>query len=109
MGKGINSSGYGQDKKIAMARNYSFGRKQIGKPIPASVGFKIMIISVVAPIIQVWLGTASYIPNYLSNIFISVLALIIALSNALKPLFGVDIPQKNVLLEDVKEVEDKQD
>lgn len=90
-----------------MARNYSFGRRQIGKPTPASIGFKIMVISVVAPVIQVWLGTASYIPNNISNILISVLALIIALSNSLKNLFGVDVPEKNVPSEEVTEVEDK--
>lgn len=87
---------------------FKFGRQQIGKPTPASIGFKIMIISVVAPVIQVWLGTASYIPNTVSNIIISILALIIALSNALKPLFGVDIPKDEVVpVQDVKEVEDK--
>lgn len=92
-----------------MGRNYSFGRKQIGKPTPASIGFKIMVISVVAPVIQVWLGTASYIPNNISNILISILALIIALSNALRPLFGVDIETKNVPSDSVTEVEDKPD
>lgn len=87
--------------------NYSFGRKQIGKPTPASVGFKILVISIVAPIIQVWLGTAAYIPNHVSNIIVSILALIIALANGLKPLFGVDVPESSVPTEDVKEVEDK--
>ena len=91
-----------------MARNYSFGRRQIGKPTPASIGFAITVISVIAPVIQIWLGTATYIPNGVTFILISVLALIIALCNALKPLFGVDIPKNNVPSEDVKEVEDKQ-
>lgn len=86
---------------------FRFGRQQIGKPTPASIGFKIMVISVVAPTLQIWMGTASYIPNFISNIIISVLALIIALSNALKPLFGVDVPEKTVPAADVKEVEDK--
>jgi hypothetical protein len=86
---------------------FKFGRQQIGKPTPASVGFKILVISIVAPIIQVWMGTASYIPNNISNIIISILALTIAVSNALKPLFGVDVPEKNVPSKDVKEVEDK--
>lgn len=90
-----------------MPRNYSFGRRQIGKPTPASIGFKIMVISVVAPVIQVWMGTAEYIPNKISNIVISILALIVALANALKPLFGVDIPKKEVSSDDVKEIEDK--
>lgn len=86
---------------------FRFGRRQIGKPTPASIGFKIMVISVVAPIIQVWMGTAAYIPNSWSNIIISVLALIIALANGLKPLFGVDVPAKSVPTQDVKEMEDK--
>jgi hypothetical protein len=86
---------------------FKFGRQQIGKPTPASVGFKILVISIVAPIIQVWMGTASYIPNNISNIIISILALTIAVSNALKPLFGVDVPDKSVPSKDVKEVEDK--
>lgn len=86
---------------------YSFGRRQLGKPTPASIGFKIMVISIVAPIVQVWLGTASYIPNYISNIIVSILALMIALSNALKNLFGVDVPEDTIPAKDVKEVEDK--
>lgn len=86
---------------------FKFGRRQIGRPTPASVGFKIMLISVVAPIIQVWMGTANYIPNKWSNIIVSVLALIIALANALKPMFGVEIEQSKIPTEDVKEVEDK--
>lgn len=87
--------------------NFKFGRQQIGKPTPASIGFKIMLVSIIAPIIQVWLGTASYIPNSVSNIIVSLLALIIAIANALKPLFGVDVPTETVPSEDVKEVEDK--
>ena len=90
-----------------MARNYSFGRKQIGKPVPASIGFKITLISIICPIFQTWLGTASYIPNYISNIIISILALIIALSNSLKPLFGVTVENESVPTDEVKEVEDK--
>lgn len=86
---------------------YTFGRKSIGKPTPASISFKIMVISVVCPAIQVWLGTAAYIPNGISNILISVLGLLILLSNALKPLFGVDIPEKTVPSKDVTGVEDK--
>lgn len=88
---------------------YKFGRKQIGQPTPASIGFKITVISVVCPVIQIWLGTASYIPNFWSNIFISVLGLFIALSNALKPLFGVALEDPTVPTEDVKEVEDKKE
>lgn len=87
--------------------SFKFGRRQIGQPTPASVGFKIMVVSIVAPVIQVWLGTAGYIPNNVSNIIVSILALIIALSNALKPLFGVEIPESSVPSKDVKEVEDK--
>ena len=87
--------------------NFKFGRQQIGKPTPASIGVKIMLVSIIAPIIQVWLGTASYIPNTVSNIIVSLLALIIAIANALKPLFGVDVPTETVPSEDVKEVEDK--
>lgn len=86
---------------------FKFGRQQIGKPVPASIGFKITLISIICPIVQTWLGTASYIPNYVSNIIISILALVIALSNALKPLFGVTVDNDSVPTEDVKEVEDK--
>lgn len=89
--------------------SFKFGRQQIGKPTPASISFKITVISVVCPVIQIWLGTASYIPNYLSNIFISVLGLFIALANALKPLFGVSVEEPTVPTEDVKEVEDKKE
>lgn len=86
---------------------FKFGRQQIGKPTPASIGFKITIISIVCPVIIIWLGTASYIPNKWSNIFSSLLSLLVALANALKPLFGVSVEAKTVPTEEVKEVEDK--
>ncbi len=89
--------------------SYSFGRKQIGKPTPASISFKITVISVVCPVIQIWLGTASYIPNVWSNILVSILGLFIALSNALKPLFGVSVEESSVPTEEVKEIEDKKE
>lgn len=86
---------------------FKFGRRQIGKPTPASIAFKITVISVIAPAIQIWLATATYIPNKWSNIIGSLLGLVILISNALKPLFGVEIKSNEVPIEKVKEIEDK--
>ncbi len=89
--------------------DFKFGRQQIGKPTPASIAFKITVISIVFPVVIIWLGTASYIPNSWSNIISSILSLLVAVANALKPLFGVAVDSKSVPTEDVKEVEDKKD
>lgn len=86
---------------------FSFGRQQIGKPTPASIAFKITLISVVLPVVSVWLGTASYIPNDISNILVSIFSLIVAIANAIKPLFGVHVEDDTVPTKKVKEVEDK--
>lgn len=86
---------------------FKFGRKQLGNPTPASIGFKITLISIIAATVQMWLGTANYIPNVVSNILISILGLIIALTNALRPFFGVQVDEKKISTEDVKEIEDK--
>ncbi len=88
---------------------FKFGRQQIGKPTPASIGFKITVISVVCPVIVIWLGTASYIPNQWSNILGSILSLFVAVANALKPLFGVAVEESTIPTKDVKEVEDKKE
>ncbi len=86
---------------------FKFGRQQLGKPTPASIGFKITIISVICPVIILWLTTATYIPNIVSNITSSILSLIVALANVLKPFFGVNVEENSIPTEDVKEVEDK--
>lgn len=82
-----------------------FGRRQFGKPTPAKIGFAILIINVVASALQVWMGTASYIPSKTSEVLMSILGLIILLSNALKPFFGTSIPEEYVPTEKVTEVE----
>lgn len=88
---------------------WSFGRKQIGNPTPASIGFKITVISVLASAVQMWINSnmAAFIPLKLAAVLGSILSLIIFISNALKPLFGVPIDTKMVDAKDVTAVEDK--
>lgn len=88
-------------------KNYKFGRKQIGNPTPAKIGFAVLLISAIGGGIQVWLGTAGYIPSKVSEVLQSILGLIIMLSNILRPFFGVNLPTStdSVPVENVTEVE----
>lgn len=85
----------------------SFGRKQLGKPVPASIAFNVMLISAISAVIQAWLLTATYIPNNISNIISSLLALVIAVSNAILPFYGVNVSSDTVPTDQVKSIEDK--
>lgn len=89
--------------------SWSFGRKQIGNPTPTSIGFKITVISVIASAIQMWMNSnmAAFIPLRLTAILGSILSLVIFISNALKPLFGVPVDTKTVDTKDVTGIEDK--
>lgn len=85
--------------------SFEFGRKQFGRPTPANIGFTITLFSGIAGIVQTWMGTASYIPNGVSNVLISILGLLIAIANFLRPFFGVPIDTKTVPSEQVTEIE----
>lgn len=83
-----------------------FGRDQIKNPTPHTVAFNVTVISIVAGVIQMWLSTAGFIPSKTSEIIQSFLGLIVALSNALKPLFGVAVSGK-VPADQVEVIDDK--
>lgn len=86
-----------------------FGRKHFGKPTPAKVGFTVTLISVIAAAVQSWVMTADFIPSYWAKIISGVLGLIILVSNAIKPFFGVAIDTKTVPADRVTEIETKPD
>ncbi len=86
-------------------KDVKFGRQQWGKPTPAKIGFIVMLVSAIAGGLQLWMGTASYIPTKISEILQSILGLIIMLANILRPFFGVPVDSKTVPADKVTEIE----
>lgn len=82
-----------------------FGAGQLNNPTPAGWSNGIQIYTVIAAIILAWIGTANFIPASTSSITQSILGLTIGIANGLKPFFGVETTQKQVPIEDVKEME----
>lgn len=82
-----------------------FGPKQFNNPTPANWGNGIQIFTVIASIVLAWIGTADFITASLSSVIQSILGLLIAIANGLKPFLGVETAQKNVPIEDVKEID----
>ena len=82
-----------------------FGAKQFNNPTPANVSNAVSIITVVASILLTWIGTASFIPAGISSTLQSILGLVIALSNGIKPFFGVQTEKENVPIEQVTAME----
>lgn len=87
----------------------SFGRKQLRNPTPANVGSIIAVFTIIAGIILGWIGTAQFIPAGLSSTIQSILGLLIAIANGVKPFFGVETTQQKVNIEDVTAMESKPD
>ena len=84
-----------------------FGRKQLGNPSPANISSIIAVFTVIASIVATWVGTANFIPAKPSTIIQSLLTLLIAIANGVKPFFGVETNQQRVDVEDVTEMETK--
>lgn len=85
--------------------NIKFGANQFNNPTPANWSNAIQIFTVIAATVLAWIGTASFIPAGLSSTLQSILGLLIGIANGLKPFLGVETTQKEVPIEDVKEIE----
>jgi hypothetical protein len=86
-----------------------FGKSQLGNPTPSKWSDGIQVFTVLASAILAWVGTASFIPIHMSGIIQSILGLLIAIANGLKPFLGVETTASEVPIEKVTamEVEDK--
>jgi hypothetical protein len=83
-----------------------FGRKQIGKPTPASLNFWVRVITVICSTAIGWLSTTSDLMGPKSlKLTMGILGLVLALCNGLAPLFGVQVKEEDVPVEDVTAVE----
>lgn len=82
-----------------------FGASQFSNPTPANWSKGIQIFTVLAATILAWIGTANFIPVGITSILQSVLGLLIAIANGLKPFLGVETKAKTVPIDDVREIE----
>ncbi len=83
-----------------------FGAKQFNRPTPTNWANNIQVFTVIAAIVLAWIGTANFIPIKLSGILQSILGLLIAIANGLKPFLGVATSQTSVPIKNVGEMED---
>lgn len=85
----------------------AFGRKQLGKPTPASVAFNLKLIMAICSAIGAWLGSPNFVPAKVGTVIQSFLLLVIGICIAIEPYFGVTVNSTSVPTKDVKEIEDK--
>lgn len=84
--------------------NIKFNTAQLNNPTPRGVARVFKMIIAINAAVTIWLGTASYIPNNISNIFGSILSLVTLLCVALEPFFGVETAKTSVPIADVTEM-----
>ncbi len=84
----------------------AFGRKQLKNPTPANISSIIAVFTVIASVVLSWVGTANFIPSKPSMMIQSILGLLIAVANGLKPFFGVETRQQSVPTDKVTEMEE---
>ncbi len=83
----------------------NFGMGQLKNPTPAKVGRIVTVMSVVLGVFIGWSSSTNIIPHPADDYVSGIGGLFLALSNALKPLFGVDIPQSTVPTKEVTEID----
>lgn len=69
----------------------NFGMGQLKNPTPANVGRLVTILSVVLGVFIGWSSSTNIIPHPADDYVNGILGLLLALCNALKPLFGVEV------------------
>ena len=82
-----------------------FGLKQISNPTPTNVNTLVRVITIISGTLMAWMQTAAFIPSNVQAPISSILGLIIALSNGLAPLFGVEVNSKTVPTDQVTAIE----
>jgi len=83
----------------------NFGMSQLKNPTPARIGRIVTVTSVVLGVFIGWSSTTNLIPHPADDYVNGILGLFMALTNALKPLFGIEIPSNVVATKDVTEVD----
>lgn len=86
-----------------------FGLTQISNPTPSIINLWARVITVVCGVFLAWMSTNDIVTPYWNHLLSGILGLVLALTNGLAPLFGVQISQSNVPTENVTAIDtDKQ-
>lgn len=84
-----------------------FGMGQLKNPTPANVGRIVTILSVVLGVFIGWSSSTNIIPHPADDYVNGILGLLLALCNALKPLFGIEVSGPSVKTKDVTEMDER--
>lgn len=85
----------------------NFGRKQLGKPTPASLEFWAKIYIGVMGLFLAWMPTNNIVPHGAQDIITPIANLINSIVIFMLPFFGAEINKDVVPIEDVKVAEEK--
>lgn len=90
----------------------TFGKRGWSSPTPNNISSVIDIFTAVCGVLVAWVTSVDFIPNNISNIVASILGLFLALSQAIKPFFGVkhvpdNVPSDQVGAMDTPDTPDK--
>lgn len=83
----------------------AFGTKQWNNPTPASANNSVGAISAIGGVLIAYLQTANYIPGNIVDIVTGIIGLVIALSQAVRPFFGVHIESEVVPTDQVTAID----
>lgn len=78
-----------------------FGMKSLQRPTPRNVGMIIDAFCGLSGVVSTWMVSAWYIPKTASDITASILGLLIAMSQIIKPYFGITTTKESVPIGDV--------
>lgn len=85
-----------------------FGRRQLVNPTPKGIAFKLNVVMGVCTAVSGWISSAAFIPAKPSTVISSLLSLVVLICMGLKPFYGVETAQADVPIEDVGEMEAKE-
>lgn len=84
-----------------------FGLGQMNNPTPAGLNLWVKVATITMGVILLWLPTATFIGANTREITGSILGLLIAVSNGIAPLFGIQVaPNEKIPVADVTAMED---
>lgn len=85
----------------------AFGFKHIDKPSPHSKALLWDCIAAIAGIVAGFMVTAAFVPKEVSDVVSPILtSLFIPICMVIKRMYSVDVPQKQVPIEQVTEIKD---
>ena len=79
-----------------------FGTSQINKPTPAGVNLGVRIFTITGGIFLGWMQTTPLINVHSQATISSILGLLLAITNGIAPLFGVNTTQRSIPTTEVK-------